>query len=38
MATVKDAELVARGTRVEPLLFMNGYISRLVTIHLLVNQ
>lgn len=38
MAAVKDAELMAKGTRREPLLFMNGYTNYLVAVHLLVDQ
>jgi len=38
MAVVKDAELMAKGTRGEPLLSMNGYISCLAPVRHLVNQ
>lgn len=38
MAVIKDAELLAKETRGEPLLCKNGYISCFLTVHPLVNQ
>lgn len=38
MAVVKDAELMAKGARGEPLLCRSGYISCLVSVHPLVSQ